>query len=114
MKCLKRNVNALNSYIHLKTFKTLNLKLEERQFKNQEIRVVLRGRIYQDFEPSKTERQVELGKKREPGTHILTLKHTTSPGRGCRGCLTSEPLDQRDDETKDPAQGLWGGHRFWS
>lgn len=56
-------------------FKTLNLKLEERQFKNQEIRVVLRGRIYQDFEPSKTEKQVGLGKKegaRNPHPHTQT------------------------------------------
>lgn len=95
MKCLKRSVNALNLYIHLKTFKTLKLKLEEWQFKNQDVRVVLRGRIYQDFETSKNERQVGLGRKKEPGTHILRLKHTTSPGRRCRGCLTSEPLGQR-------------------
>lgn len=36
-------------------FKTLNLKLEDRQFKNQEIRVVVRGSIYQDFETRKIE-----------------------------------------------------------
>lgn len=77
----KKEVNALNLYRHLKTFKTLSWKLEERQFKNQEIRMVLRGRSHQDFETSKNQRQVGLGRKREPGTHILRLKHTTSPGR---------------------------------
>lgn len=74
MKCFKRNVKALNLYTHLKTFKTLNLKLEERrQFKNQEIRVVLRGRIYQDSEISKNERQVGLRRKRNP--HPQTQTH---------------------------------------
>lgn len=67
-------MKALNLYTHLKTFKTLNLKLEERrQFKNQEIRVVLKGRLYQDSETSKNERQVGLRRKRNP--HPQTQTH---------------------------------------
>lgn len=80
MRCFKRNMKALNLYTHLKTFKTLNLKLEERrQFKNQEIRVVLKGRLYQDSETSKNERQVGLRRKRNP--HPQTQTHD-SPREG--------------------------------
>lgn len=94
----KKNRDCIKFIYAFKKCLRPGLKLGERQFKNQETRVALRGRIHQDFETSKKERQVGLGRKREPGTYIPRLKHKTSPGKGCGGCLTSEPLGQRDDE----------------
>lgn len=76
----KKNHDCIKFIYAFKKRLRPGLKLGERQFKNQETRVALMGRIHQDFETSKKERQVGLGRKREAGTHIPKLKHTTFQG----------------------------------
>lgn len=59
--------------------------------------MALRGSVHQDFETSKKETSW-AGEKEGARNPHPQLKHTTSPGRECGGCLTPEPLGQRDDE----------------